>query len=244
MNAWMALMVGGLLFLPSFAEGGTEEKSKGEGLVAYYGFDEGSGTVATDKSGNKNDGKINGTAEWVTVGNGYALKFDGQTTYVDCGAGKSLNIDSAGTVECWFNAEELQGGLVTRSTSAEWKDERLVLTIRSDQKYLLWSLADGTVSQSKQFPETKTFTWTHVALTFDGTNIVWYKDGQHAGAVAQELKPAIKDVPLIIGRSDGFGEACFRGMIDEVRIYNRALTQEEILEHYKLTVEYFKPLNK
>ncbi len=55
-----------------------------EGLVAYYPFDAGTGTVASDKSGNGNDGKIIGGAEWVKGKYGDALKFNGADGYVDC----------------------------------------------------------------------------------------------------------------------------------------------------------------
>ena len=70
-----------------------EEKN----LVAYYDFDEGSGYVVHDKSGNGNDGEIHG-AEYVKHGSGYALQFDGKD-YVDCGKDKSLNVADAISVE-------------------------------------------------------------------------------------------------------------------------------------------------
>jgi len=213
-----------------------EEKPKTDGLVTHYTFDEGSGMVLADKTGNKNDGKITGSAEWVKVGDGHALKFDGKTTYVDCGAGKTLAIESAGTVACWFNPDaELQGGLVTRSTSGSWPDERLVISLRTPGGTLVWSLADGKNAQFRQHEGTKPATWTHVAVTFDGVSAVCYRDGRCIWAEAQEVTPRIKDVPLIIGRSQGLGEEYFKGLIDEVRIYNRALTGQEIQDLHAAT---------
>lgn len=64
--------------------------SEENGLVACWNFDEGSGEVAHDQSGNKNDGKIYGAA-YVKRGEGYALEFDGEDDYVDCGNNESLN---------------------------------------------------------------------------------------------------------------------------------------------------------
>ncbi|MBI4023603.1 MAG: LamG domain-containing protein [Verrucomicrobia bacterium] len=204
-----------------------------DGLVAHYTFDEGSGTVAADKSGNMNDGTIHGMDEFVKVGAGYALRFDGKTTCVDCGSGKSLNNESAGTITCWFQAEaEPQGGLITRSTSSAWADERCVLSFRTPGGLLVWAMGDGKESQFRQFPDTKAETWTHVALTWDSTSIIFYRDGQRIGVEALELTPKFKDVPLIIGRSQGLGEPFFKGLIDEARVYNRALTAQEIAEQF------------
>ena len=220
---------------------GVTEAQPTNGLVAHYTFEEGSGSVVGDKSGNKNDGKIHGTNEFVKVGSSFALKFDGKTVYIDCGASKSLNIESAGTVACWFNPDtELQGGLVTRSTSGSWPDERLVLSLRTPNGMLVWALGNGKESQFRQYPDTKASTWTHVALTFDGTNVIFYRDGQRLWAEAQGLSPAFKDVPLIIGRSQGLGEEYFKGMITDVRIYNRALSAQEIIDSYEATKKAFR----
>lgn len=229
MAEWMSL----ILFLgsPAVALQGAERDA---GLVVYYDFDDKKQeTIVTDKSGNKNDGAIQGNGEFVQVGKGYAFQFDGKTTCVECNPSKSLNIESAGTMMCWFNAEsELQGGLVTRSTSGDWKDERCVISLRSPGGVLVWALADGKECQFRQYPDTKAGVWTHVVLTWDETSVVFYRDGQRIGAEAREVTPKVKDVPFVIGRSLGLGEPFFKGLIDEVRLYNRALSLEEVRDYY------------
>ena len=65
-----------------------------EAPVAHWSFDEGRGETAKDRSGNGNDGKIH-AAEWVQLKKGYALEFDGWTSYVDCGAGRTCRCRTA-----------------------------------------------------------------------------------------------------------------------------------------------------
>jgi hypothetical protein len=70
------------------------------GLVGHYNFDEGSGAVLRDVSGNGNDGQIHG-AHYVPRGRGYCLEFDGAQAYIDCGSNPSLDLRGALTLEAW-----------------------------------------------------------------------------------------------------------------------------------------------
>lgn len=76
------------------------------GLVLHYTFDEGNGSLVSDSSGHGNDGRLHGP-EFVKVENGYALRFDGVDDYVDCGAGESLDITDAISVEAWLFPEQV-----------------------------------------------------------------------------------------------------------------------------------------
>ena len=71
-----------------------------QGLVAHYSFDEGTGSVLRDVSGNGNDGSIHG-ARYVRRGRGYCLEFDGVGEFVDCGDRPALDLREALTIEAW-----------------------------------------------------------------------------------------------------------------------------------------------
>ena len=116
-----------------------------QGLVAHYRFDGGVGSVARDDSGRNNHGSIKGGAKFVKRGDGFALQLDGVDDFVECRPDPSLAIESAGTVEIWFRAEELQGGLVNWSTGSSWHDERLVLAFitYTGSSFMLATTADG-----------------------------------------------------------------------------------------------------
>ena len=103
-----AVAVAVLLLMESAAWANEGVPATAGKLVAHYTFDEGSGTTAHDTSGNANDGKIHG-AEFVKVGDGYALRFDGVDDYVDCGSDKSLDLREALTIEAWIHPDGIQG---------------------------------------------------------------------------------------------------------------------------------------
>jgi len=210
-------------------------------LVAYYSFEQGSGAQAKDESGRGNHGKIHG-ASFAKSLKGHALCFDGADDFVDCGAGESLQqLELAGTIELWVKPEEFQGGLVNWSNGSGGPDQRLVMAFKTregEATEFTHRAADGTVlgKHAREYdldmPDKNV--WNHVALTFDGGTITYHLDGRMRRVHSQQFARAVlKDIPLWIGRCQGLGKEFFKGTIDEVRIYNRALSDGEILAHYQ-----------
>ena len=79
-------------------------------LIAHWRFDEGSGTIAADTSGNSNDGTLMGNPQWVTGKIGGALEFDGDGDYVDCGNDAIFDITEEITLAIWVNANDILNG--------------------------------------------------------------------------------------------------------------------------------------
>ncbi len=212
-------------------------------LIALYHFDEGSGTIAGDSSGYGNDGTVYG-AVWTKGISGNALEFDG-SDYINVPDSSSLNNPSAVTVEAWvkldsyMSAQDMcsivqkyawstpgRGGfsLGTANAAGGYSDDGLpAFIIVEDENY------DLAVSSAHLSLDT----WYHLVGTYDETtNIIRiYVDGKEKDTTsfAGELYSA--GVSLEIGR-DLPVSRWFDGTIDEIRIYNRALSPEEILEHY------------
>ncbi|MBI4244529.1 MAG: LamG domain-containing protein [Planctomycetes bacterium] len=213
-------------------------------LVAHYTFDESSGSIVYDKSGNNNHGKIKGEPRWVRTETGAGLVFNGVDNYIDCGSAPSLDIKETGTVEIWYKLKSPHGGLVSRSTQGNWPGQRLVLAFNTyypEEKKLMWYFSDGALYQEDKImsvsfaPETLDIgIWTHLVLTFDGKVVEVYKNGVLIRSTFQEIKPETGGVPLRIGYCEGMGTPFFSGIIDEVRIYNRALSEEDVFSHFKL----------
>jgi hypothetical protein len=196
------------------------------GLVAAYSFDEGSGTTVFDASGNGNNGIIGG-ATWTTSGKyGNALVFDGVSSLVTIPNSASLQLSAAMTLEAWVNPSEV---------SNIWQD---VIYKANDIYYLEGTSGNGSVpgiggtfgaSDVVLFGTAAlpVNTWTHLAATYDGTTMRLYVNGTQVSSQAQTGAIASSTDPLQIGGDSLYGQF-FQGTIDEVRIYNVALTAAQI----------------
>ncbi len=199
------------------------------GLVAAYGFEESSGTSALDASGQGNAGSlVNGTARTTQGRFGSALSFDGTNDSVLVSDASSLNPSTGMTLEAWVNPVATDG----------WRT--VVLKERnSDLSYALYGSGEGvpagSITRSGVGGYTEAFgpaplvagSWTHLAATYDGATVRLYADGQQIATRAGAGTLGSGAGNLRIGGNSVWGE-WFRGIIDEVRVYNRALPQSEI----------------
>jgi chitodextrinase len=191
--------------------------------VAAYGFNEGSGTAVGDVSGYGNNGTISG-ATWTTLGKyGNALSFSGTNALVTINNATSLQLTSAMTLEAW---------VYPTTVNSAWRD---VIYKGNDNYYL-----EGTSSNANRPAMGGTFgadlygtsaltanTWAHLAATYDGATMRLYVNGVQVASRAQTGAIATSTNPLQIGGDSIYGQY-FAGRIDEVRVYNRALSAAEI----------------
>jgi hypothetical protein len=201
-----------------------------DGLVAYYPF---SGN-ANDQSGNGNDGVVNGallTQDRFGQANS-AYSFDGLNDYIQVSASPSLDIQDAITLSAWvYHLSNLNTQhIVNRSDPstgyrlAAWPANPTGNAFELyDDSQVQHIIDDG------QAPVTGT--WTHVAGVWDGTTMSIYRDGQLADTVAFSGSIGLANNDLFIGDLviPGYPtQGPFHGFIDEVRVYNRALSGVEI----------------
>ncbi|MBN1505589.1 MAG: hypothetical protein JW955_02015 [Sedimentisphaerales bacterium] len=196
-----------------------------EGLAAHYTFDEGSGTTVADSSGNGNHGTVQGDPLWVPGIIGGAMEFSGND-YVDCGNSASLVIRDAITVACWIKVQAFVNG---------WE----AIIAMGDNSYRM--------SRSEEFgnsihfgcngpsggdlnstPEVTTNTWRHVALVYDGAYRYIYIDGIEVIRLASTGQIDASTYNLYIGANSQQADRFFHGLIDDVRIYSRALSPGEV----------------
>ena len=207
-------------------------KNPGPVLAARWNFDEGSGTTAYDSSVNVNDGDING-ATWVAdQWGGYALSFNGNE-YVEVPDHSSLDITGSITVEGWI---KLTSFSPQATVAGKWKDiggtsqRGYLLTVGTDGKPRFYISTTGANYPVAVGSTLSLNTWYHLAGTWDGTNIKVYVDTTSA-STSQTGSIFSNDQPLLIGANDGWGGSNRKftnGVIDEVRIWDGALTVDQI----------------
>ena len=191
--------------------------------MAAYGFDERSGTVASDASGNGNNGMISG-ATWTTSGKyGNALTFNGTSALVTINNAPSLQLTSGMTLEAW---------VYPTTVNSVWQD---VIYKGNDNYYLEGASTNSSLPAMRctfggplygTVPLTVN-TWAHLAATYDGATMQLCVNGLQVASQAQTGAIATSTNPLQIGGDIFYGQY-FAGLIDEVRIYNRALNIAEI----------------
>jgi len=201
----------------------SQETINETGLVGYWKLDEGSGTTAYDSSGYNNHGIIYG-ASWTSGKVNSALSFDGVDDYVDCGTDPSLMPTTAITLEAWFKASGVNAYATIVSTFY-YEGYFLRINPNAGIEFApgICNSPPGTIQPG---------VWYHVVGTFDGTSKIYVNgklvSSQGAGYLAYTGQS------LRIGNNPT-AELWFNGIIDEVRIYNRALSAEEIWAEYTRT---------
>jgi hypothetical protein len=231
-----------LLFSMLFQGTGSPVLAEEKGLVGWWKFDEGEGTIAKDSSGKGNDGTIIG-ATWTKKGkSGSALLFDGKS-YVDCGNDKSLDITTDFTIEAWVKRtdyNEAKPKAVTLVKKGMWHGGWQTyifphfLAISSDGLKMAAGGADGVYY--RRFPSGKYYPFYHIVITGEkgesGNQLKFYVDGVLGKTSVVKGGLNISKSPLVIGAYASAEADYFIGIIDEVRIYNRALSGEEVKAHY------------
>jgi hypothetical protein len=202
------------------------------GLVARYDCDEGSGELLLDRSGCGHHGRLHG-ARYVRCGKGWALRLDGRDDYVDCGDPPGLRLSRQITVEAWVYPEAVpavgEAGIVGKDYGS------YVLTYYTDGQ-CWWYISGGGNNCRAPLPPGA---WHHVVGTFDGERLCLYLDGRLVASKVSDSPTIGAGASFFIGTSGGDPQftrgAHFQGLIDEVRVYSRALSAAEVWQHYRTT---------
>ncbi|MEQ4726145.1 LamG-like jellyroll fold domain-containing protein [Nonomuraea sp. B19D2] len=199
-----------------------------EGLVAAYGMNEGTGTSVGDSSGKGNSGTATSTS-WVNGKYGKALSLSGTSgSWVTVPHSSSLRLTNGMTLSAWVNPNNLSSyRTIVMKDHASGSAYGLYAsnsTVPSAWMYRpntgQHAIIDGTTALPLN-------TWNHVAVTYDGATARLYVNGTQAREIPMNGDLADDDGALHIGGNTRWGEF-FSGLIDEVRIYNRAQTSQQI----------------
>ncbi|MFZ2521901.1 MAG: PQQ-dependent sugar dehydrogenase [Minisyncoccia bacterium] len=199
------------------------------GLVAAYSFNEGFGTSLYDVSGNLNLGTIDG-ATWTLTGKyGNALIFDGSNDWVTVADSNSLDLTNSITIEAWVNPSILPKGW--RTIVAKEQNDGLMYYLYASSRSANQPAQGVFVNNAERNLVGGTRlainTWTHVAMTYNGSIQRLYINGVQVATRNQTGSMTNSTGVLRIGGNNQFGEF-FNGMVDEVRIWNTVRTQTQI----------------
>lgn len=202
---------------------------RGSDPVLSLSFDEGTGPIARDGSVFHNDGTITG-ASWTNDGRfGKALSFDGSDDQVVVTDAKSLDLDGDLTVSAWVKPASL------RSYMTVLIKER---PTASDYAYALYATNGGTQYRPNAWVEATglyapnpiaTGAWQHLAMVYDSGKFTIYVNGVESGTQTGVAPPLDSAGNLRIGGNTIWNNEFFHGLIDEVRVYNRAVPQRDLV---------------
>lgn len=200
-------------------------------VVAFYPFNETSGTTAADASGNGNHAALQGAAAWAAGKSGNAVSLDGTNGYAALPAGIVSNLNDF-TVAAWVKVNKL----------SDWErifdfgtgtNTYMFLTPQAGGAGLRFAISTGSNSAEQQLNASAPLAegvWKHVAVTLSGNTGILYVDGAEAARnTNMTLKPSSLGATTqnYIGRSQ-WNDPYFNGLIDDFRIYKKALSASEI----------------
>jgi len=223
--------------LPRFIDGdkndtvivdmGTYEYIETLRLVAHWKLDEYYGDTAYDSAG-ENHGTLHGGPFWLPTSGqvGGALQLDGVDDYVDCGNNGSLNIKDEITIALWVKTNDTGNGdhnpYVTKGDHSFALKHNYTnyidFFIYDSDWHTVWSQVESSFNG----------VWHHLAGTYNGNDLKLYIDGRLKATTSYAGSINISAYNVNIGRNSEKTDRFYNGLIDDVRIYNYALSVDEI----------------
>jgi len=210
-------------------------------LVGWWEFNEGSGTTTADSSGNNNAGTLSGPVNWAESWDGTAcLSFNGPYNFVRVPSNASLNMTDGITIAAWVNPRWTGNNrILQKSTEGSDDQYRLLKEGGNNLRFHVPPFpnleATGVIAPKGE--------WSHLAGTYDGAEVRIYLNGNVVASQAATGPMQTSNGPLFIGTKHSTAPAGdeFNGEMDDVRIYNRGLSEAEIKAFVPAKLKAMKP---
>lgn len=216
------------LVLMTFCFGSYAMAAKIEGLVLYFSFDGDSGGTIKDGSGSGNNGKVAKGTKSVAGKYGKGLEFGGADS-VEVEASASLEFEDEISLMLWINPS-LDGtewqGLITKGPDGTESFEFLLN--KAGHFHTGWKFAGGRVCPNRgDAGAVAKGEWQHAAITYKPGEWLCYLNGEVLHKQTTSDKIVNSGDPLVLGDEKGMSRF-FSGVMDEVAIFNKALTEDEV----------------
>jgi hypothetical protein len=202
-----------------------------EGVVGMWLLNEGQGKEVKDISGNENHGELRGNAKWAKSGKfGGALELDGSSSFEVLDS-SSLHITDKITLMAWvFPKVTGWGGIISKGDDvANHDDYALWYNSGKIQMTFNWPEegvgAGGPNVGNTAFPLNE---WAHFAGTWDGNQIKVYINGKLDGTFDHPNPIKATNANFYVGVDPGGGDEFFNGVVDEVAVFHKSLSEKEI----------------
>ncbi len=205
-----------------------------ENIIAWWRFDEVSGAAVADSAGS-HDARVIGAAQWVTGRHGNALSLsDG--AYVDAGTAPVFDLTSDCTVLCWIKTKPVSGGtgwagLVSKYGPGSRGYDINLMT--APGVFEIGARGSSSIVGAKIGTAVFDDTWHHIGVVFRNNGFMLYQDGIRTAMKEGEWTALPSASSFLIGKRSGID--AFQGVIDDVKVYSRALSAAEIAaEHVRM----------
>jgi hypothetical protein len=207
-------------------------------MVGHWTFDQGSGTIATDSSGSGNNGTLMNGPTWTAGKIGGALALNGTSSYVVVPDSASLDIAGSGSISVWVKRNAVSTG-DWRAILAKGNDN-----VNAHYNYGMEFASNdhieidvgggttGTKVVESTILQNDLINWHHHAVVWNGSQIKYYYDGVPVGTGWAQAAPSVGNAANLFFGQFGTGGDFFSGVIDELRLYNRALTAQDVVTLY------------
>jgi len=195
------------------------------GLLGWWKLDESEGTTVADSSGNGNNGTLQGDPQWRPAEGkiGGAIELDGNGDFVKIANESAFDITGQITIAAWVNISSVPQewtGIVTKGDSA-WR-----LSTDFANNVFHFGVAEGDYINGQRSVGSNQ--WHHVAGVYDGSQIKIYVDGKLDASRPRSGPIGTNNFPVCIGENHELRGRYWDGLIDDVRVYNYALSEKEI----------------
>ena len=201
-------------------------------LIGYWNFDEGSGEIAKDVSGNGNDGTLENGTEWTDGQSGYAVQFDGTDDCVNLGNAGSLSVTDDFTFSMWVKISEYPTSwrnMLSKLVDDQHVEYNFRYKTATEGQFYYGTGSAAIVCMWNPTEDLPLNTWTHIAgVRKSQTHLKVYFNGVEKRTLSITAEAVSTEANVTIGRqsNDTF---YFNGIIDEVALFSHAMEEAEIL---------------
>ena len=196
-----------------------------------------------DLTNNSNNASLSTTQSSISLAN--SIIFDGMSGYGTMSSSTSLELTSTGSISGWIKISSSPnsfGTIIAKRIGSAASDFDYQVDLDSSGTNLRGSISDGsTIDTINGTTTLNTDIWYQFTFVWDGSFLNIYLNGvSDATPVSQTINAQVTSNPLEIGRGNGIPTFYFKGNIEQLLVYNKALSQSEITNIYNLTVRRFR----